>query len=69
MRLRENNRRAELEIWTSGTCIAAGGGAEHCALAAKFKKGISHPGESDFIYYPELAGLSKEPTVDEFVRE
>ena len=30
-------------------------------------KGISHPGGSDLIYYPELVGLSKEPTVDEIV--
>lgn len=40
---------------------------EHSRLVAKFKKGISHPGGSDLIYYPELVGLSKEPTVDEIV--
>lgn len=44
---------------------------EHCALVAKFKKSINHPGGSDLIYYPELvaefAGLNREPTVDEIV--
>ena len=40
---------------------------EHCALVAKFRKGINHPGGSDLIYYPELVGLPKEPTVDEIV--
>lgn len=40
---------------------------EHCALVAKFKKGINHPGGSDLIYYPELVGLPKEPTVDEII--
>lgn len=40
---------------------------EHCALVAKFKKGIKHPSGSDLIFYPELVGLPKEPTVDEIV--
>ncbi|MCI9320483.1 MAG: hypothetical protein HFH05_10455 [Lachnospiraceae bacterium] len=40
---------------------------EHCALVAKFKKSINHPGGSDLIYYPELVGLPPEPTVDEIV--
>lgn len=40
---------------------------EHCKLVAKFKKEINHPGGSDLIYYPELVGLSQEPTVDEIV--
>lgn len=40
---------------------------EHCALVAKFKKGITHPGGSDLIYYPELVGLPPEPTVDKIV--
>ncbi len=40
---------------------------EHCMLIAKFKRGINHPGGSDLIYYPELVGLSKEPTIDEIV--
>lgn len=40
---------------------------EHCALVVKFAKGINHPGGSDLIYYPELVGLPKEPTVDEIV--
>lgn len=40
---------------------------EHCALVVKFKKGINHPGGSDLIFYPELVGLPKEPTVDEIV--
>lgn len=40
---------------------------EHCALVVKFKKGINHPGGSDLIYYPELVGLPKKPTVDEIV--
>ena len=33
----------------------------------KFKRGIKHPGGTDLIYYPELVGLPKEPTVDEIV--
>lgn len=40
---------------------------EHTALVVKFQKGINHPGGSDLIYYPELVGLPKEPTVDEIV--
>ena len=40
---------------------------EHCVLVTKFKQGIPHPGGSDLIYYPELVGLPKEPTVDEIV--
>ena len=40
---------------------------EHCALLTKFKKSISHPGGSDLIYYPELVGLPREPSVDEIV--
>ncbi|MDE6700103.1 MAG: bacteriocin immunity protein [Acetatifactor sp.] len=40
---------------------------EHHALVIKFKKGIKHPGGSDLIYYPQLVGLPKEPTVDEIV--
>ncbi len=40
---------------------------EHHALVMKFKKSINHPGGSDLIYYPELAGLPHEPTVDEIV--
>ncbi len=40
---------------------------EHGALVMKFKRGINHPGGSDLIYYPELVGLPKEPTVDEIV--
>lgn len=40
---------------------------EHCALVNKFRKGIHHPGGSDLIYYPELVGLPKEPTVEEIV--
>lgn len=40
---------------------------EHHALVIKFKRGINHPGGTDLIYYPELVGLPKEPTVDEIV--
>lgn len=40
---------------------------EHCALVVKFRKGINHPGGSDLIYYPQLAGLPDKPTVDEIV--
>lgn len=40
---------------------------EHCALIAKFKREINHSGGSDLIYYPELVGLPKEPTVDQIV--
>lgn len=38
---------------------------EHCALVVKFKKSILHPGGSDLIYYPKLAGLPREPTAEE----
>lgn len=40
---------------------------EHVALVVKFEKGIKHPGGSDLIYYPELVGLSSNPTIDEIV--
>lgn len=40
---------------------------EHHAQVIKFKRGIKHPGGTDLIYYPELVGLPKEPTVDEIV--
>ena len=40
---------------------------DHHALVVKFKRGINHPGGTDLIYYPELVGLPKEPTVDEIV--
>ena len=40
---------------------------EHHALVMKFKKGINNPGGTDLIYYPELVGLSANPTVDEIV--
>lgn len=40
---------------------------EHDALVLKFEQGISHPGGSDLIFYPELVGLPKEATVDEIV--
>lgn len=40
---------------------------EHHALVIKFKRSIKHPGGTDLIYYPELVGLPKEPTVDEIV--
>ena len=40
---------------------------EHFALVQKFEKGITHPGGTDLIYYPELVGLPKEPTVEEIV--
>lgn len=33
----------------------------------KFKRGIKHPGETDLIYYPELFGLPKKPTVGKIV--
>ena len=38
---------------------------EHIALVVKFKTNIKHPGGTDLIFYPELVGLSSEPTVDE----
>ena len=40
---------------------------EHVALVVKFRKGINHSGGSDLIYYPELVGLPKNPTVEEIV--
>jgi len=40
---------------------------EHVALVVKFRKGINHPGGSDLIYYPEIVGLPKNPTVEEIV--
>ena len=40
---------------------------EHHALVIKFKRGISHPGGTDLIFYPQLVGLPKEPTIDEIV--
>lgn len=40
---------------------------EHVALMVKFMDGINHPGGTDLIYYPELVGLSDDPTVDEIV--
>lgn len=40
---------------------------EHVALVVKFRKGINHPGGSDLIYYPELVGLPKNPTIEEIV--
>ena len=40
---------------------------EHHALVIKFKTNINHPKGTDLIYYPELVGLPKEPTVDEIV--
>ena len=40
---------------------------DHHALVVKFKRGINHPGGTDLIFYPELVGLPKEPTVDEIV--
>lgn len=40
---------------------------EHAALLLKFKKGINHPKSSDLIYYPELVGLPKNPTIEEIV--
>lgn len=43
------------------------GEQEHCDLVTKFEESIHHPGGSDLIYYPELVGLPKEPTVDEIV--
>ena len=40
---------------------------EHIELVVKFKKCINHPGGTDLIYYPELVGLSSDPTIDEIV--
>lgn len=40
---------------------------EHVALLVKFEENINHPGGTDLIYYPELVGLSSEPTIDEIV--
>ena len=40
---------------------------EHHALVIKFKRGINHPGGTDLIFYPQLVGLPKEPTIDEIV--
>lgn len=36
-------------------------------LVLNFNKVINHPAGSDLIFYPELVGLPKEPTVDEIV--
>lgn len=33
----------------------------------KFRKGINHPGGSDLIYYPEMAGLPKNSNVEKIV--
>nr|WP_304059791.1 bacteriocin immunity protein [Enterocloster clostridioformis] len=40
---------------------------EHVKMVVKFEKNINHPGGSDLIYYPELVGLPKNPTVEEIV--
>jgi len=40
---------------------------EHFKMVLKFENSINHPGGSDLIYYPELAGLPKNPTVEEIV--
>lgn len=40
---------------------------EQDVLVEKFEKNINHPGGSDLIFYPELVGLSSEPTIDEIV--
>lgn len=40
---------------------------EQDTLVIKFKKNIKHPGGSDLIFYPELVGLSPEPSVEEIV--
>mgnify|MGYP003296290448 CR=1 FL=1 len=40
---------------------------EHIELVVKFKRSINHPGGTDLIYYPELVGLSSDPTIDEIV--
>lgn len=40
---------------------------EYHALVMKFKRSIKHPGGTDLIYYPQLVGLSPEPTVEGIV--
>ena len=40
---------------------------EHVALAVKFNKSINHPGGTDLIFYPELVGLPRNPSVYEIV--
>lgn len=40
---------------------------EHVRMVVKFRNSINHPGGSDLIYYPELVGLPKNPTVEEIV--
>lgn len=41
--------------------------SEYDALVTTFCKNINHPAGSDLIFYPDLVGLPKNPTVDEIV--